>query len=344
VTDKLDVLGGLRVTHLVSTFDQNNYGPNSYTLTPSVANGTRVIGTIIDDPVTPKVSVEYKIAPRDIVYATAAKGFRAGGINPVITSTGLILLQLQYQVTDPSIIPKFYKSDTVWSYELGGKFSLWDGRAQVNIAGFLIDWDNVQVNQNIGGDAFNANAPHAQSKGVEIETQLRPFRNLSINAAAAYDHAEYTAALNIATGNPNNPIKVAQKGQVFPQPEWTANLGARYDVPLNDQNRVYVRADYRWGQGYRTVPVGNPAYSPDNSFVPETRNVDLRLGLEHGNAEVNIFALNLTDNREGLITGGRGSCPTTGDPQCNNYGSYNPFRTTNWGRPREIGVQVVFRH
>jgi iron complex outermembrane receptor protein len=344
VNDKLNLLGGLRVTHLVSTFDQNNFGPNSYNLAPSLANGTRVIGTITDNPVTPKFSAEYTLAPREIIYATAAEGFRAGGINPVITSTGLILLQLQYGVTDPSILPKFYKSDSVWSYEVGGKFSLLDGRAQVNIAGFLIDWTNVQVNQSIGGDSFNANAPHAQSKGVEIETQFRPFRNLSLNGSAAYDHAEYTAPLNIATGNAANPIKVAQKGQAFPQPEWTANLGARYDIPISERNRAYIRGDYRWSLGYQTVPVGNAAYSPDNSNVPETRNLDLRIGFEHDNAELNIFALNATDNREGVMTGGRASCPTTGDPTCANYGSYNPFRTTNWGRPREIGVQFIYRH
>jgi len=273
-----------------------------------------------------------------MLYATAAKGFRAGGINPVITSTGLILSNLIYGLTDTKSIPKFYKSDSVWSYEVGGKFSLLDGRAQVNVAGFWIDWTDVQVNQNLGGDSFNANAPHAVSKGVEIETQFRPIRNLSLNGSAAYDHAQYTSALNVG------PIPVTQSGQVFPQPDWTANLGARYDIPINDRDRAYVRADYRWAQGYVRVPVGNPSYSPDNNSVPESRNLDMRLGIEHDNAELNIFALNLTDNREGAIGGGRTSCLPPTDAACSTPGGYNPFRTTNWGRPREIGVQFVYRH
>ncbi len=338
VTDKLNLLAGLRVTHLTSTFDQSNYGPNSFNTAPSVADGSHVIGTIIDDPVTPKFSAQYTFAPRQMLYATAAKGFRAGGINPVITSTGLILSNLLYGLTDTTAIPKFYKSDSVWSYEVGGKFNLLDGRAQLNIAGFWIDWTDVQVNQNLGGDSFNANAPHAVSKGVEIETQLRPIRNLTLNGSAAYDHAQYTSALNVG------PIQVTTSGQVFPQPEWTANAGARYDIPINDRDRAYIRADYRWAQGYVTVPVGNPAYSPDNNTVPETRNLDMRLGFEHSNAEVNIFALNLTDNREGLVGGGRTSCLPPTDATCAVPGGYNPFRTTNWGRPREIGVQLIYRH
>jgi outer membrane receptor protein involved in Fe transport len=338
VSDKLNLLAGLRVTHLTSTFDQSNYGPNSFNTAPSVTDGTHVIGSIIDDPVTPKFSAQYTFAPRQMLYATAAKGFRAGGINPVITSTGLILSNLLYGMTDTKAIPKFYKSDSIWSYEVGGKFSLFDGRAQVNVAGFWIDWKDVQVNQNLGGDSFNANAPHAVSKGFEVETQFRPIRNLSLNGSAAYDHAEYTSALLVG------PIQVTKGGQAFPQPEWTANFGARYDIPINDRHRAYVRADYRWAQGFVRVPVGNAAYSPDNNTVPESRRLDLRMGLERDNAELNIFALNLTDNREGAVGGGRTSCLPPTDASCSVAGGYNPFRTTNWGRPREIGVQFVYRH
>jgi iron complex outermembrane receptor protein len=338
VTDKLNLLAGLRVTHLTSTFDQSNYGPNSFNTAPSLVDGTLVRGSIIDDPVTPKFSAEYTLAPRKIIYATAAKGFRAGGINPVITSTGLILANLLYGLTDTKIIPKFYKSDSVWSYEVGGKFSLFDGRAQLNLAGFWIDWTDVQVNQNLGGDSFNTNAPHATSKGFEVETQVRPIKNLSLNGAAAFDHAEYRSATTVG------PIQVTKVGQAFAQPEWTASLGARYDIPINDRDRAYVRADYRWTQGYATAVVGSPTYSPDNNYRPETRNLDLRIGLEHDSAELNIFALNLTDNREGLVTGGRTSCLPPTDAACSTPGGYNPFRTTNWGRPREIGVQLIFRH
>jgi iron complex outermembrane receptor protein len=337
-TDKLNLIGGLRVTHLVSTFNQNNYGPNSYTLTPSVADGTAVVGTIVSDPVTPKFSMEYTFAPREMIYATAAEGFRAGGINPVITSTGLILLNLEYGLTNTSIIPKFYQSDSVWSYEIGGKFSVWDGRAQLNVAAYLIDWTNVQVNQSIGGDSFNANAPSAQSKGVEMEGQFHPIRNLTLNGSAAYDHAAYTSSLMIG------PIQVTKNGQTFAQPEWTADLGARYDIPLTDRDRTYIRADYRWAGGYMTVPVGNPAYSPDSSFVPESRNLDLRIGWEHDRAELNIFATNLTNDEEGPMTGGRSSCLPPTNAACTNYGAYNPYRTTNWGLPRTIGVQIVYRH
>ncbi|MGZ3279840.1 MAG: hypothetical protein ACXWKN_04030, partial [Phenylobacterium sp.] len=100
-------------------------------------------------------------------------------------------------------------------------------------------------------------------------------------------------------------------------------------------------ADYRWAGGFQTVPPGNPAYSPDSSNIPETRNLDLRIGVERDGLELNIFAINLTDNREGPVTGGRSQCFNTA---CTSYNSYGVYRTTNWGVPRQIGVQFVYRH
>jgi iron complex outermembrane receptor protein len=339
VTDKLNVIGGLRYTHIKSTFSQNNYGPNNFNLAPSLADGSQVLGAITDNPLTPKLSVEYTFAPRALVYATAAKGFRAGGINQVITSTGQILLNAIYGLPNTSTLPKFYGSDSVWSYEVGGKFGFFDGRAQINAALYMIDWTNAQANQSVGGDAFVVNAPHAQSKGFELEGQLRPIQPLSLNTAISYNHAQYTSSYTIPA--PLQPIKVVQNGQLFPQPQWTVDFGARYDVRLSDRNRGYIRADYRWSDGYQLAPPGNPSYTPDSSNVPESRNLDLRLGFERDDYEVNLFVTNLTDDREGPTTGGRTGCFNTA---CTTYNGYSVFRSTNWGMPRQIGVQLVYRH
>jgi outer membrane receptor protein involved in Fe transport len=337
-TSHLSVIGGLRYTHVDSSFSQNKYGPTAFTLTPSLADGTQVIGKISDSPLTPKVSVEYAFTPRLLVYGTAAKGFRAGGINQVITSTGQILLNNVYGASISSL-PKFYGSDSVWSYEVGGKFGFLDGRAQINVAAFTIDWTNVQSNQSVGGEAFVVNAPRAESKGVEFEGQFRPIEALTLNTAVSYDRAVYTSSYTIP--EPKAPILVVQNGQLFPQPQWTVDFGARYDVSLGALGQAYARADYRWASGYQTSPPGSVSYTPDSSVVPESRDLDLRLGFERANYEINIFALNATDYRNGPQTGGRSQCLNTA---CTSYAQYTVFRTVNWGPPRQIGVQIVFRH
>ena len=50
----------------------------------------------------------------------------------------------QYGLTN-GVLPRTYRSDSVWSYELGGKFRLWEGRAQINAAVYDLQWKDVQT-------------------------------------------------------------------------------------------------------------------------------------------------------------------------------------------------------
>jgi hypothetical protein len=85
---------------------------------------------------------------------------------------------------------------------------------------------------------------------------------------------------------------------------------------------------------------GTAQYSPDSSKVPAQKNINLRLGFEHNAFDVSLFALNLTDEKNGGQTGGRSQC-TNAD--CSTYSSYAYGRTINAPTPRQIGVQVAYR-
>ncbi len=77
-TDHWSASAGVRVTNIKSSFVQSNYGPNGGTTS---AAQSQVSGEITATPVTPKVSLQYFFTPDDLIYATASKGFRAGGVN-----------------------------------------------------------------------------------------------------------------------------------------------------------------------------------------------------------------------------------------------------------------------
>lgn len=339
VTEQLRLTGGIRATHVTTSFVQTNFGPNGYTLTPQVSDGTLVVGQITEDPVTPKASLQYLFTPDNLVYATAAKGFRAGGVNQVFSSAGQSQLFGQYGLTK-AILPITYGSDSVWSYELGGKFRLLNGRAQVNAAIYRIDWSNVQTNVGLGGDGFVVNVPTARSKGAEAEVQLRPFRALTLNAAGAYGTAKYTSTVKFA-GARGLDLLAAQDGQRFPQPKWTFDVGARYDLALTQDVRAYARVDYRWLDAYQLAPPGAPNYTPDSSLVPSQQNVNLRIGFDYRDFDLNFFVNNLTDEKKGQLTGGRSTC-TNAD--CSTFNNYNIGRTVSAPIPRQIGVQIAFRH
>jgi iron complex outermembrane recepter protein len=336
LTDKLRLNAGARISYVTTSFVQSNYGPNGGTSSASQATNS---GRISDTPVTPKISLQYFFTPDTLMYATAAKGFRAGGVNQVLTSAADGTLAGTYRLTR-AVLPKTYDSDTVWSYELGGKTGFWDGRAQINAAIYDLEWRNVQTFLFLGDGAV-FNVPSARSRGVELEGQLRPFRPLTLNAAIARTKAEYTSSY-IIPGGPGSTqnLSIAVDGQAFAQPAWTVDFGARYDIELGALGKGYARVDYRWFDSYLTAVPGTAQYSPDSSRVPAQKNINLRLGFEHNAFDVSLFALNLTDEKKGGQTGGRSQC-TNAD--CSTYSSYAYGRTINAPTPRQIGVQVAYR-
>ena len=336
-TDHLSASAGVRVTNIKSSFVQSNYGPNDGTT--SAAQAT-VSGEITATPVTPKVSLQYSFTPDDILYATASEGFRAGGVNQALTSATAGILA-QYGLTE-GVFPHTYRSDSVWSYELGSKTRLWDGRAQINADIYDLQWKNVQTFY-FTGDGAVFNVPTARSRGAELEAQLRPFHPLTLGAALAYIKAQYTSSYVIpgGPGSRAGNLVIAQDGQAFAQPPWTADVNARYEVPFGGSADGYARIDYRRFQGYSTAVAGTGTFSPDSSNIPAQQNVDLRIGFEHGGLDVNLFVLNLTGEYSGPETGGRSQCT---DASCSTYNSYTYGRTVAAPTPRQIGIQVAYRH
>jgi len=332
LTDHWRASAGVRASNITTLFEQSNYGPNGGT---SSAAQSLVKGQITESPVTPKFSLQYFINPDDLLYFSAAKGFRAGGVNQVLTSAAAGLLAQNGLTT--AALPKTYDSDTVWSYELGAKFRLLDGRAQINTAVYDLEWKNVQTFLFLGDGAV-FNVPKARSRGFEVEGEIRPVRPLTINAAVSHTKAEYKSSLSITGGT--TPYVVTVDGQEFAQAPWTVDVGARLDFAVGTQFPSYARIDYRWQDGYLPVARSSPNYSPDSSQVPSQKSINLRLGFEHGKFDVNLFALNLTDEQKGPRFGGRSQCQ---NDDCSVYNRYTYGQGVAAPTPRQIGIQVAYR-
>ena len=334
-TDKLNGSAGVRVTRVKTEFEQFNFGPNGGTSDPAQA---LVTGQISETPVTPKVSLQYFLNPDDLLYFAAAKGFRAGGVNQVLTSAAQGSLA-QYDLTT-DVLPRTFESDSVWSYELGAKFRLLEGRAQINTAIYDLEWDDVQTFLFLGDGAV-FNVPKARSRGVEVEGHFRVLERIGLDAALSHTKAEYRSSLVIpgGPGTRAGDLVIAREGQEFPQPPNTADIGARFDFRIGSR-QAYARIDYRWQDGYATVARDSGAYSPDSSDVPAQTSINLRVGFEYGAFDVNLFALNVTDEQKGPRFGGRSQC-TNAD--CTTYNSYAYGATVAAPLPRQVGIQLAYR-
>jgi outer membrane receptor protein involved in Fe transport len=78
---RLKAIAGVRVSQEIFAYHQATAGTFAGFLTPTTANGGLTDGRVRETPVTPRFALQYQLDPRVMFYATAAKGFRVGGVN-----------------------------------------------------------------------------------------------------------------------------------------------------------------------------------------------------------------------------------------------------------------------
>ncbi|HEY4031927.1 MAG TPA: TonB-dependent receptor [Caulobacteraceae bacterium] len=281
--------------------------------------------TLNEHPLTPKVGASYQLTASDLLYVTYAEGQRPGGINPpsppVQCAQDLANLGL-------SVTPQTYQHDTVKSTEVGGKFRLFNGQAQINASAFHIEWDNVQfvVPEPLCAFSFIANAGTAASDGGEVQATAR-LMGFTFNGNVAYDNARYTQTVRTTAGT-----ILANKGDNLGVPDWTANAGLQYDTRLFDLP-AYARMDYAYtGKYLRSTTLGSSSFqasvTPNTINGNETHIMNARVGIYYKDLEIAGYVKNMFDSQE-WINKGQGT------------GSY--YFSGQTVQPRIIGVQMNYR-
>ena len=341
--DTLKAIAGLRYSKVELDFTTLNHGQLNGRLPTSF--GSQVSGSSSDEPITPKVGLQYQFTDDKMIYVTAAKGFRAGGVNPAISPTfcSAALAQLNLQATD---IPLGFDPDTVWSYELGSKLRLTD-TLQVNMAAFRIDWDDIQATTTLScGQGFTTSGGKARSEGGELSVQYRPVTALNLYLNASYTDSYYVDPVVGANRTPG-AAPAFNAGDHFDIPPFAASAGAQYDFLLVDQFESYVRLDASYQDDYIAgATFGATGFGTNffNRYNEARRQLNLRAGFSMDNGlDANLFVQNLT-NEDAVIAGsgdGRGTC--NGASMCNTFSSFNPFVNRTYQRPRMYGLQVNYK-
>ncbi len=315
ITEPFAITAGLRRYHYDAPVSVYQTG----SLTAPVVSST----VEKDQGITPKVSLSYNFSKDLLVYATAAKGFRpGGGTGPVPTSGPLSCeseLQTEYGSTQFVPGPISFKSDHVWSYELGEKLRAADNRVTINASGYFESWIGVQQTNALSpcGYIYTANAGNAHVYGGELEIQAIVVRDLVISANTSYSHAALVSSSLIDSGfNPGTPIQDV--------PRWTASASISYRHNLTSQLAFTARADNTY-VGSRT----------DETFTTNTLpSYDLtnaRAGVEGDHWSAVIFINNIADKRALLnnVTQDAVNLPT-----------YNRVAVT---QPRTAGIDLNYR-
>ena len=138
--------------------------------------------------------------PRESVLRERSKGYRVGGVNVGVgTICGGDLETLGLLIGSDGLrhVPTQFASDSLWSYELGGKNTFLDHRLQIDTSLFVINWKNIQQNVYLPscGEQFTANLGQVQSRGGDIDVQFRPIDTLMLGLTVAYTDARYQELL-----------------------------------------------------------------------------------------------------------------------------------------------------
>jgi outer membrane receptor protein involved in Fe transport len=343
ITEKLHVTGGLRMSRIDFTYRQLNHGSFSGRYPNSA--GALVTGQTTDSPTTPKIGLTYEFTPTNLVYATAAKGFRAGGVNSPVSQAVCQVGLDQFGIT-ANDVPASFAPDTVWSYEAGGKFRLLDNKMQLNGAVYRIDWTGIQSTISIPGcgQTYVQNGGKARSQGADFQGQYRPIEPVTLSLNVGYTDAKYIDPVAGPRGLVPGVAPSINAGDHFAIPKWQVSASVQYDTQIASFD-AYARADYQWQSSYKGPGTfGVAVYLPQQLKVVERDVVNARVGVRFDKWDLNVFANNLLDGHDkvGNLGNGITGCGVT-SIGCTSFSNFNPFVAQTYQRPRELGVQANYR-
>jgi outer membrane receptor protein involved in Fe transport len=284
LASRWDFIAGLRWFH---------YKQDSLLRYAGIANDgvTAKDSTTSESGNTPKAQLTYRPTDDATVYLQAAKGFRLGGITEPIPLSGVFGTNCAKDLSAVGLtsIPDSFKSDHLWSYELGAKTRWLEHRLVVNAAVFDIEWKDIQTNVFLPcGFITVVNAGKVRSRGGEVEMSWVPTEGLTLSAAGAYTDAtliEKTAEFT------------AQQGDRVPNvPKVMANAAIEYRRPYGG-HAFFGRAAVSYvGDSFTEFQSLSTAKQ-----VPSSTSVDASVGLAVKEWEASVFAKNLTNRL--IVTG-----------------------------------------
>jgi iron complex outermembrane recepter protein len=275
--------------------------------------------SLSEEKLTGTAKVAYRFSPEVMTYASFARGYKAGGFNldRIATTTQTVRGQPTQPVLDTSFAP-----ETVDSYEIGMKNTLFNRKVLLNVTGFYQRYEDFQLNA-FNGLVFSvASVPKVISKGVDLDfIWFTPVEGLTLNGGVTYAETYYPESNPIFLGGnlPGARLSLA--------PLWSGALGVTYERNLSEdligRFAVNAKSVSSFNTGSDLDPVKNQ---------PGFTLVNARVGLASADKRwaVEAFAQNIFDDVYYQV----------GFNAVLQSGSYDAFL----GQPRTYGVALRFTY
>jgi len=263
-SDALSVVGGLRYTDETKSVNGRTQAGLTAPTTYAPIDGSRNAKAW-----TPKAGINLQITPDIFAYASASRGFQAGGFNYLA-------------VVNAAAYQTGFDPQTVWAYEAGLKTTFLDRKGRLNLAVFRNDFSDIQTNVVVNGSALTQNAGTARVQGVEAEFSLTPITGLTFFANGSYNDDKYLEL------DPASSAAAANAKFLPNVPHWQAAAGFSATVPVGIGD-LKLGGDYSYQDskylGGTNAPITlMPAYDLVNAYigiVPRNTRLDLRLSMSN---------------------------------------------------------------
>ena len=259
------------------------------------------------DDISPRLVIDYKIAPDVMVFGSLAKGYKAGGYNSV------------------QPLSRFDNED-VWNAEAGVKSLFADAGVIVNASLFYYEYlDKQSISLTCPENEvcrYVTDSSDQKAYGVDIDTRWQPMDALTLGANAEYIDATYKDYVTQGGAD--------LSGEPTGEPKWSYSLGASYVWLLDAAGKLDLSAMYAYRGESRcnadSQLQGTCQVSPNFKTGDATQRTDLRLAwsTEDDSFGIAAFVNNAFDQR--YVTGVNNiTANTFGTP----FASITPPRT--WG-------------
>ena len=282
----------------------------------------------------PLATIAYDVTDDVHVYAKYATGYRAGGASSRTAN---------YLAFDP---------EDVKSYEVGMKADFWDRRARLNLAGYIMDRKDSQLDisfiQFAGGSSVNVlrtiNAEGTTKiRGIEADLTVKPVEGLALNAAYAYTYTKIPLVPISFTAGGSTSAPFLQQFYIPFTPRNAASGSIDYELPVGDGGAfVKFHADGNYSQA--TQAFDQFETKADASFIVNARLSLAGIPMGEGRSRLTVAAWtrNLFDKQYVFRRDPSNSLPGTPTTNLTTGGIGNVMGDYgNFNAPRTFGIEAT---
>ena len=249
--------------------------------------GHSLIGALGESVFTPSGSFQWDISDNAMFYGSISTGFKSGGFDARANNVG------SWQFLEEEAI----------AYEVGIKSTLLDGRAELNLAAYFTDYDDLQIAQFDGVLGFNVgNAAKTEVAGFEIDGRVLLTDNLNLSYAMGFLDHEFKDFQNGNCYNRQTPDGIigAQGNQLCDYsgfsgqytPQFTSSLVLDYQKPLVDNMTFEFLLAYNYTSEQNVHVNLDPQYD-----IKGYKLLDARIGVSGERWSLAVLGKNLTDEK-----------------------------------------------